>query len=71
MIFGTFPNLSFLVPVQVKNEFPLSLAYPLEHSSEGKSLSHNQDICIRLLGQSEWLGGDVELSDQFNEQIII
>lgn len=49
----------------------ISLAYPLEHNSEGKSLSHNQDICIRLLGQSEWLGGDVELSDQFNEQIII
>lgn len=46
-------------------------AYLLEHSSEGKSLSHNQDICLGLLGQSEGLGGDVELSDQFNDQIII
>lgn len=38
---------------------------------KGKDLSYNEDICPRLLGQSEWVGGDVELSDQFNNKIII
>lgn len=49
----------------------LSLAHPLEHNSEVKCLFHHLDIYPRPLGQSEWLGGDIELSDWFNNQIII
>lgn len=38
---------------------------------KGKDLSCTQDICSRPLGQSEWLGGNVGLSDQFSNSIII
>lgn len=38
---------------------------------KGEDLSYTQDICSRPLGQPEWLGGDLELSDQFSNNIII